>query len=283
MAGAGVANLCHCPGFYVDHPFRGNRREALYYAGEMAEMVSFLEELTGHRMDMEKLSRALRLSGDQIALQREIYRLGQTVPSPVVNRRSLQLQTINWLYMGTPQGVQFCRAVLGELKSRAAQGLGAASREKYRLLGLFPPPIHAWKVVDWMQQEHGANLVAQPFTARWGEWEPDPAHPYLSIAQRSYAIPYRWTLHGPMDEAVVQEVLHDARSFQVDGVIYWASIGCSQGCAVIRRMKDAVTQELGLPFLIVDMEYADPTIVSHHEIMERLEGFFEVLGELRLN
>ena len=277
--GQGIAELTGAPGFCVDRPYRHREREVAYYTQELEELVTFLEKATGNRMDWDRLRECLDYSGQMIRLQKEIYQLRKSRPSPAANRRAPMLQAMNWQYMGTPEGVEFCQAVRDELKERVDKGEGPAPQEKYRLASFFPAPIHAWKILDWMQREHGATIVADPFLSHWGDWEPDPRHPLESIARRTFAIPSCRSMHGPVQEAVLQDAARDSLEHQAQGAIYWANIGCPQGCGIMRAVKDAVVKGAGLPFFVINMDYGDPSFVSHEEIKERLEEFFEVLAE----
>jgi benzoyl-CoA reductase/2-hydroxyglutaryl-CoA dehydratase subunit BcrC/BadD/HgdB len=279
MVGGALMDICRCPGYHVDRPYRRLDREIAYYAAELQGMVEFLEGLSGRRLDAAKLHQSIDYAGEMVDLQRQMYRLRQNVPCPSANRRSAQVQTINWLYFGTAEGVAFNRAILEEMTALVAQGKGYAPEERFRLLTLFPAPIHSWKVLDWMQQEFGVSVVADPFLSHWGEWEPQPEQGLLSVARRCFAIPACREMHGPAQEAMIGDAVADAEAFKADGVLYWANLGCSHGTATIRLLRDAIARELGLPFFVVDMEYCDPSIVAPDEIKERLEEFCELLAE----
>ena len=279
MVGGALMDLCQCPGYYVDRPYRCLGREIEYYAAELQGMVDFLEGLSGRKLDGDMLRRCIGHAGDMVSLQRQIYELRKAVPSPATNRRSAQMQTINWLYFGTVEGAAFNQAILEEMSGLVAEGKGYAPRERFRLLTLFPAPIHSWKVLDWLQQEFGVSVVADPFLSHWGDWEPEPELGMLSVARRCFAIPACREMHGPALEAMVKDAVADAVAYKADGVLYWANLGCSHGTGTIRLLRDAMAREVGLPFYVVDMEYCDPSIVPPEEIKERLEQFAELLAE----
>ncbi|MEE9203009.1 MAG: 2-hydroxyacyl-CoA dehydratase family protein [Dehalococcoidia bacterium] len=279
MIGSALMEICGCPGYHVDRPYRCLDKEIAYYAAELQGMVDFLEGLSGRKLDEDKLRQSIKYAGEMVGLQKRIYELRKAVPSPSTNRRSAQIQTINWLYFGTAEGVAFNQAIVDEMTALVAQGKGYAPQERFRLLTLFPAPIHSWKVLDWMQQEFGANVVADPFLSHWGEWEPEPEQGLLSIARRCFAIPACREMHGPAQEAMVGDAVADAVAFKADGVLYWANLGCSHGTGTIRLLRDTITRELGLPFYVIDMEYCDPSIVAPDAIKERLEEFCELLEE----
>jgi hypothetical protein len=82
-----------------------------------------------------------------------------------------------------------------------------------------------------------------------------------------------------MEEGVVADAIADAISHKVQGAVYWAHTGCRQACATIRATKDALSEELEIPTMVVDMDIIDPTFVSEDEMKDKLESFFELLDE----
>ena len=85
-------------------------------------------------------------------------------------------------------------------------------------------------------------------------------------------------MHGPADEGMVPDIIQDAVEFKAQGAIYWAHIGCRTSCAMIRTVKDALREKVGIPTLVLDMDILDPSFVSDAQMKEKLEGFFETLA-----
>ena len=267
------------PGFFLDRPYRHTEREVHYLAREMGEMVAFLERATGKRLDLDRLREALDYSAQMVALQQEIYELRRAVPHPASNRTICQLLPVTLTMAGTPQAVEFCRVLRDQLRQRVREHRGTAREERYRLVSLFTPPNHKWKLLDWLEKEKGASLVADPYQSHWGPWEPDFSDPLLSLAQKCFAIPVCREMHGPAEEGVIADAVEDALSHRADGAIFWAHIGCRQACATIRAVKEALAQKAGIPTLVLDCDIMDPSFVSEEEMKERLESFLEVLEE----
>ncbi|MDP2661974.1 MAG: 2-hydroxyacyl-CoA dehydratase family protein, partial [Dehalococcoidia bacterium] len=242
------------PGIFIDRPYRFTEREVQYLTAEFEEMVARLEELSGHRLDMDRLRQALEHSARMVELLREIYELRRAVPYPTTNRRSNQVQTITWLFQGTETGVRYVESVRNELRERVARGEGYAPNQRHRLIGLFLPPNHAWKLLDWMEREHGACIVAEPYSSHWGPWQPDFSRPVESLARKQFICPICRQMHGPMEEGVVADAVSDARTHGAEGAIYWAHTGCRQACATIRATKDALMEQLGIPTLVLDID-----------------------------
>jgi benzoyl-CoA reductase/2-hydroxyglutaryl-CoA dehydratase subunit BcrC/BadD/HgdB len=274
-----LMKICGSPGFFLDRPFQGTEAEVGYFVEELRDMVAFLEERSGRRMDWDRLSEVVRQMDRQIELFREINRLREAVPSPFHSQGFLELVTVDYLFPGRPEATRYLQTLRDELAAAVAEGRGAVPRERYRLMTLFMPPMYLIGSLERLSQEYGAVSVTEPFFCNWGEGWLDPAKPLESVARKSYMIPESH-LFGPMGEQAIGEIVDSARRFRVDGAVYYADVGCRHTCAVIKLFKDALG-ELDVPVLTVDCDVVDPTVTSEGEMRDKLERFFELLDDRR--
>ncbi|MEE9202686.1 MAG: 2-hydroxyacyl-CoA dehydratase family protein, partial [Dehalococcoidia bacterium] len=158
-------------------------------------------------------------------------------------------------------------------------GQGFVPQERFRLLSAVPAPGHHWKLLDWMEREYGAVIVADTCCARWGEFDWDPSRPLLTLARQWTATPLNRQMHAPISTAWLPDTVQDAREHQVQGALYWAHIGCPQAGASIRILKEALQEQVGVPTLVLDIDVLDPSFVTEDELRDKLEGFFELLEE----
>ncbi|MEE8472412.1 MAG: 2-hydroxyacyl-CoA dehydratase family protein [Dehalococcoidia bacterium] len=278
--GGTLAAAYGIPGLFLDRPYHHTEQAEEYLAEELEDMVGRLEELSGHRMDYDRLGQALELSAEMTALAQEIYELRRAVPSPLGNRRAIELWLVAWYSQGTHEAVDYYRQVRDELKAMIDEGRGAAQHEKFRLISVLTAPFHAWKTLDWMEREHGATIVADPDNAHWDNWELDLSRPYLSLARRAFVSPVIKHLNGPMTD-MVTDLVEAVKTHQADGAIYFAHVGCRQGCSAIRTIKDTLMEEAGIPTLALDCDFMDPTFVSEEETKDKIEAFLEMLEDRR--
>jgi benzoyl-CoA reductase/2-hydroxyglutaryl-CoA dehydratase subunit BcrC/BadD/HgdB len=275
-----VAPMIHnmnIPSFLLDAPFYLGERDINYYSQELGEMITFLEGVSGRKLDWDRLDEVLHCSQQMVELHKEIYGMRSTVPTPVGNRRAQQIVSIMRSFAGTQEGVDYMTLARDEIKAAAEEGKGSGCQENYRLLSIYAPPAYNWKILDWMERERGAMVVGEPHSSHWGEVGWDFSQPLLTLARKVLATPTGRQNAGPLALGLKQAVLEDAVSQKAEGAIYWAGAGCRQGCAAIRSVKDALREETELPTMVVDMDNCDPTFVSDDELKDKLEGFFDQL------
>jgi len=269
--------LNHCSGFFLDRPFKDSKEEKRYLVGEMEDMIRFLEEQTGRRMDWARLSRTVAGVARHLELTREINELRKNVPTPFANRGFMQLISADYLCPGQPEAIRYLEALRDDLKQMVARGKGAVPRERFRLMTLFLPPMHLSAFMEEFSQQTGAVSVIEPFFTLWGEGNLDPDHPLESLVEKTYMTP-EMRMYGPLDDRALNAIKQSAREYKVDGAIYYADINCRQSCAAIKLFKDTLNK-LDVPMLTVDIDVVDPTATSKEEVKEKLERFFELLED----
>lgn len=272
-----LMKLTGCPGFFLDHPFQNTEGEMNYLVEELADMVRFLEEQSGRKMDWDRLSQGVARMDRQIELLRQVGKLRQAVPSPFHPQGFLELLTIDYLFAGRPEATEYLETLRQELAEAVSQGKGAVPEERFRLMTLFLPPMYLIGFLERISQEYGAVSVTEPFFCSWGEGRLDPSKPLESVARKSYMLP-EMRMYGPLDDRALSEIVDSARQYKIDGAIYYADIGCRHTCATIKLFKD-VLDELDIPVLTLDCDVVDPTIASEEEIRDKLERFFELLED----
>jgi benzoyl-CoA reductase/2-hydroxyglutaryl-CoA dehydratase subunit BcrC/BadD/HgdB len=274
-----LVELYGCPGFFLERPYRYTERGVQYFAQELEELIYFLEELTGRKMDWGRFAEVMEHSRRLLELQREIRELRKAVPSPWRNLWFIHMMGTELYMAGTPEAITHFETVRDEVKKRAEKGEGYIHEERYRVLTMFVPPAYSWTLLGWMERKHGAVSVAEPhFSYRGGE-EIDPTKPLESLARKSFYCPICRPMHGPAEEGILHDAVRDALEYKAEGAVYFAHIGCRQTDACIRMLKDALLEEAGIPTLILDVDLYDPTYASEDQLKDKLEGFFELVDE----
>lgn len=273
-----IMEINDCPGFFLDHPFQDSEAEVKYLTEELEDMIDFLEEKSGQRMDWGKLAEIVERMDKQIALFREICELRKAVPSPFPTQDYLKLLSVDYLCPGEPEAITYLETLRQELAEMVREGKGAVSPERFRLMTLFVPPMHLTGFLEKVTQEYGAVSVVEPLFTRWAEGRLDPTKPLESVAKKLDLIPERRSMYGPLEERALKDIVDCAEQYKVDGAIYWAFMGCRHTCATVRLFKD-ILSEIDVPMLTVDCDIVDPTINSEEEVREKLEQFFELLED----
>ena len=273
-----MMELADSPGFFLDNPFQNSPKEMEYLVSELREMVAFLEAKTGRKMDWNKLSECVERMEHEITLYSEISELRKAVPSPMSISGFLELLGADYMFPGQPASTQYLTCLRDELKAAVEKKIGAASPERFRLMTLFIPPVYLISYLAEVYAELGAASVVEPMFTTWSEGKLDPSRPLESVALKSFMIPERRSMYGPLGSTAIQDVVTAAQDFQVDGAVYWAFLGCRHTCATIKVIKEALS-EIDVPMLTIDCDLVDPTINSKEDTRAKIEQFIELLED----
>ncbi|MDP6346939.1 MAG: 2-hydroxyacyl-CoA dehydratase family protein [Dehalococcoidia bacterium] len=273
-----ISEMYGTPGYFLDRAYAFSEPEVKYFTRELEDMITFLEQATGRKMNWDRLSEAVARSQEIFDLQEEIAEIRKSIPSPIRNRGSMLQHLISFYLPGWPEAVDFFRMMRDEVKETAEQSKGYTQKENFRLAMYYEPPMWGWKILDWMERAHGAAIVTEPCWNYWGDMELNTSNPLEALARKTFARPVCWQFNGPA-ENIARDMVRGSREYRAEGAFTFCHVGCRQSCAVNRMVSDALSQDLEIPFFSIDCDFGDPTITPMGEVQERLESFFEILED----
>jgi benzoyl-CoA reductase/2-hydroxyglutaryl-CoA dehydratase subunit BcrC/BadD/HgdB len=174
-----------------------------------------------------------------------------------------------------PSPVDAANTLYGELQERVSKGLGVLEAGAPRVFGLQPVSYADPRLEDLIGKM-GIALVASegPFFSPDGTHIPPvkPKDPYEAIC-----VDLNSTLFQSLAERT-RTIIETCKKLRVDGVLGRLHVPCRSGTGDGPIIKDAITRELGLPFLLLEHENFDPRIYKHVELERRL-GLFKTMLE----
>ncbi|MFC1945057.1 2-hydroxyacyl-CoA dehydratase subunit D [Chloroflexota bacterium] len=273
--------LYGCPSFFLDRPYHAEERHVRYFSRQLMDLVGFLEGLTGQEMNWDKLLEVMEYSRQVVELYREVSELRKAVPAPMRSRCYIPMSGMEF-QSGTQEAVAYFESLRNEIKGNVDAGKGCIPQERYRYMTLLVPPYFLLRLLDWMEKKHAAVSVCEPQNnPHWGQWVIDPAKPLESLANKSFRYSFYNSVQGPAEDSVLRYAVRDAIEYKAEGAIFWAHIGCRHSNAYMKMMRDILMEKVGIPTLVIDMDYLDPTYVGEDEIKGQIEGFFELLEDRR--
>jgi hypothetical protein len=233
---------------------------------EIEELVAWLEQRTGRRLDRDRLAHILSLGNEQAEWNRRTRDLiAQARPAPVVVNDIIPAVMVPQWHRGTPWAVEAARSLHDEVARRIEAGAAVCADERRRLMWI---GRGLWSDLDLYQQfqdEFGAVFVWSMYLAiaadgyaRYGD---DPirtlAARFVGITDQLYVPP--WS-----SEWYVKEAL----SHGVDGVVHLAADD-TPGSGFITQALEA----RGIPVLEIRANNADARSSGAARIPERIAEF----------
>jgi benzoyl-CoA reductase/2-hydroxyglutaryl-CoA dehydratase subunit BcrC/BadD/HgdB len=257
-----------CPQVAVENI---KRHHIDYAVGEMNRLVTFLTEVTGRRLDHDRLKEVVRLSDKACELWDEIMSFRRFLPTPI-SASEIGIMFVMVTRQGTQTAVDYLTRVRDELKERSEKGIGILEDEKVRLFWDNIPLWYNMGIFNYFEKMGGV-VVAETYSAAWS-LRLDAENPIEALAIKSLT---SYPLVSCVSIKKRKEmVLKACREYSIDGAI----LHRNRSCVPITLGQMDIKRELereGIPALIIDADHMDDRNFSTAQFQTRADAFMEML------
>lgn len=271
---------CRVPIFCTDPPYLENDRGVEFFAGQLRQMVSFLKEHTGARLDMDRLREVVDESNKQYRLWMEYNELRRAVPCPHSAAKGAQAYNVAQNFMvGDPRGTEWFERLVAITEEKVREGKGSIAEERIRVFWFDIRAVWFPELTEWLKQEWGVCIVMDmtgyaPYTLIDTSSEESM---FRGLAKRSvYDVPMVRQVQGTADN-LRHDIVRVVKDFKIDCVVWPAHMGHKDGAASIGIMRETC-RELGVPFLDLGLDLFDRRYTAINEVKDKFGKFFNTMG-----
>jgi len=282
-----------CPAVFFHVPYQGDgvlepeHRE--YMLRQLREQViPALERATGRAYDEEALRERLALAAEAEDHLVAVLQSAKHKPSPIDGYFGTvyYVGPIFSAFRGTPEGVEYYRALHEEIDERRAAGLGPVTPEgplneqRYRLVVEGPPSWTHFRDFWKMFADEGAVVVASTYTKVGGTYDfgfrHNPNDPLGTLADYCSGCYTNLNLPSRIDMLV-----RYIREYEADGFVINSVKSCNSFSAGQLMILREVEKRTGIPGAFIESDLVDPRYFSTANIKNRLESYFQMLQARR--
>jgi len=282
-----------CPAVFFHVPYQGDgvmepeHRE--YMLRQLREQViPALEQATGRAYDEDALRERLALAAEAEDHLVAVLQSARHKPSPIDGYFGTvyYVGPIFSAFRGTPEGVEYYRALREEVEERMAAGLGPVTPDgplndqKYRLVVEGPPSWTHFRDFWKMFADEGAVVVASTYTKVGGTYDfgfrHNPADPLGTLAD--YCSGCYTNLNLPSRIDMLVRYIQD---YEADGFLINSVKSCNSFSAGQLMILREVERRTGIPGAFVESDLVDPRYFSTANIKNRLESYFQMIQARR--
>jgi benzoyl-CoA reductase/2-hydroxyglutaryl-CoA dehydratase subunit BcrC/BadD/HgdB len=275
-----VAKSQKIPTFFMDRPYKmfSDHRLA-YWRKQNEEFIAFCEQVTGKKMDYDRLKEAIDLSYEATKLCLEIESLVWQVPCPMSWEAAFGPLIAARQFGGHPVANKFLTLLRDELKKRVKKGIGAAKPERFRYVFDVSCPYFDMGLIQWMQEKWGAVVVVDNIGRFRGtaKWLIDRDDPVGNLAAKQQFIMGSQNYNPGIEHK--QMIVDVCRRAKADAAIFFNNVGCRQEAAMCRILDNSLQKELGIPSVVIDCDILDKSFTPREGIEEQLGRFFEMIED----
>jgi benzoyl-CoA reductase/2-hydroxyglutaryl-CoA dehydratase subunit BcrC/BadD/HgdB len=246
----------------------------------MKNMFSFVEEQLKCKLDWDRMREAIGYSNQALKYIHKLTDLRKNVPSPLAAWDILAYREAIVCLLGTPELADWLRRRY-EFASRLLEKGERERRqeEKIRLVWVGNPPNTTPQILDWLEAEYGAVVVA----FMWSEYHTvaidnggDISKMLEGLASR--CMNYPMGRHGRMPvDYFVEEVVKMADDYKADALVFAGHTGCKWNWASALLVKDIVRDRLGIPILSYEFDSIDPRFLPEEGVRAKFSEFFKLV------
>lgn len=269
-----MAELSGRPTFIIDVPYYNDERTLEHVASQLLEMVPFLEQHTGLRMDWGRMREVCELSNQ--AIEQLLDWMDERRRVPLTQSGKLVAFTFihQLLFAGTPAGVRIAEALAREARERNERG-ERPYQERVRAVWYQDPVWTDLQIYDWMENELGLSIPVDVFGYYASEGLIDTATPesmaYGLARKLSRSHPMARQFRGNI-ENYIGDFLQMHESFQADCGIFAGHVACKHAWGGLGLFREAC-RNAGIPLLVFEFDMFDSRITPREAIEAELTRF----------
>jgi len=265
------ADIQERKGYYLDYLMDGLRG-----------LVAFLEENTGKKIDMDRLSEIVATAEETRRIWWKVHELRKAVPAPMPAQDMLNCIVPGMFMTGEQDALDFYRKLYDEVKYRVDNKIGTIPNEKYRLLwsgGL--PPWHSMGIFKYFETL-GAVFVTE-MAYNYGEPADIPdriTDPLERLALGFFQIftNYFERARKGCGDAMVQRMLDFIEDYKIDALVNHGTISCRATTIGQTHQGNVIREYVKVPILYIETDIIDSRTFSEAYLKGQIDAFIETLA-----
>ncbi|MCC8079498.1 MAG: 2-hydroxyacyl-CoA dehydratase family protein [Oscillospiraceae bacterium] len=240
-----------------------------YIRAQFDDCIHQLEEITGKKMDYDKLRSVMEVSQRSSKAWLRACSYMSAKPSPFSGFDIFNNMAVACVGRGTVEAAEAFEQLADEYAELAAKGETTfKGGEKYRILF---EGIACWANLRFTYktlQSQGVNLVATIY---------GPAFSFLYSNLDELMAAYAYVPNSNCFEKEVQLRVDEAAKNGVEGAIIHINRSCKKWSGNMYEMERQLRERLGIPVITFDGDQSDPRAFSEAQYATRVQGLIEIM------
>jgi benzoyl-CoA reductase/2-hydroxyglutaryl-CoA dehydratase subunit BcrC/BadD/HgdB len=269
-----MAELGEAPFFPIDVPYYHEEDTILHVAGQLKELIPFLEENTGRKVDVDRLREACQRSNQTSEQIWEWLDWRKQVPLAQSSKLAAFTLLMQILFTGSQEGVELSQALLREARERTERG-ERFFEERVRAIWYQDAVWTDLQMYDRFERELGLTIPVDVFGyfANQGLIDTGNMDSMLHGLARKLVDchPMARQFRGDID-FYAGDAMRLYEEFRADCIIFAGHIGCKHAWGGIGLFKEAC-RRADIPLLVFEFDMFDDRVTSYDDVYFEVERF----------
>lgn len=274
-----MERILNVPTFAFDYPYRRDERGYEYTIAQIEQFITFMENLTGTKLDWDTLKYYMGNANRSYELQGKCADLRKRKPCPLPGRMLVMNGTSNAMAPFPAMAELFEKEIeIGEMLFELGMG-PCPNGEKHRAALLQNMLWSSSGVMDWLEKEYDTVAVMDAFGFQHGDaYENlDDRHDCFKVmAKKMQNNPMIHGAAGPVEGYLylTDQIFHD---YEPDVSLFVGHVGCKHTWAAAKMVTDLIQDKYGLPSLYLDVDGIDGRYKSPDEIKAQIAEYMDTV------
>jgi len=242
-----------------------------YIRAQFDDAIRQLEEITGKKMDYDKLKETMDISQrSSRAWLRAVGYMSHT-PSPFSGFDIFNNMAVACVGRGTVEAAEAFENLADEYEELCKENKSTfKGEEKYRIMF---EGIACWANLRYTYkalQSKGINLTASVY---------GPAFSYLYTNLDELMAAYSYVPNSNCFEGELKLRVDDAIKNKCDGAVFHMNRSCKHWSGNLYEMQRQFTEQTGVPAVMFDGDQSDPRCFSEAQYDTRIESLVEIMEQ----
>ncbi|MGQ9720745.1 MAG: 2-hydroxyacyl-CoA dehydratase subunit D [Candidatus Jordarchaeum sp.] len=268
----------------IDTPYSLSAEAFEYYLKEFKNMVAKLEEVTGQKLDPERLREVVECGNKAYEYFLENLELRKAVPCPDPSLSHLLSAGTMLTSVGRPEAIDYFKMCRDVAKRNVEKGVGVLPEgvQEIRTLWTNVPILFDFPFYDWIEEDLGAVHLFDCLD--WFFTEPIDTSSTESMIRGLAERSFNWPMHR-QSMAYADDWIDDfvwlAKEYKADCCIFGGHMACKHSWGLNKLLSDTLKKEVGIPSLRFDMDLADKRFTSIADIKAKMTEFIKTVRETK--
>jgi benzoyl-CoA reductase/2-hydroxyglutaryl-CoA dehydratase subunit BcrC/BadD/HgdB len=250
-------------------PWEINKDSIRYVEKQLRQIALTVSQVAGQKLDEDRLKEAVRNSNRARESHLKLMDLLKHRPAPWGGRELVSYSINGLVFTGSEVQERLNKAFIEEMEQRIETG--GLRPERHRIFWFAWIPTYQCNLFDVLKEHQVSVAMCETLRIYWDEIDED--NPFEGLALKCLKNPFV----GPLTRRTERlETIRD--EYTIDGTILFATPACRHSKSTFRLLKDSAAN-LGIPFLMLDIDISDPRGYSPEQTRTRLESFVELLDQ----
>lgn len=278
--------MWNIPHFILDVPFcyeEQKEKDLRYIIAQYRDLIETIEKLSGQKFDIDKVREAVSFSNEAHKHWKRFLSAAEHKPAGITAFDSFVHMAPALTLRGTPEYAEHYRMLADETEERLKNREYPVANERYRLLWDNIAPWHQLNKMSSRLAEHDATIISASYTYCLGslegrleqyDYSGDDPLTYLARVQNFSVCPHGLKLRSKsMKEAI--------KKLAIDGVVFASNRSCKVFSLMQMDQQRIISQDCGVPAVMIDVDHADSRKYSEENTFVRLEALIENIDAAR--